>query len=154
MPFEGLDPKNYSRDAGVAQLSGQDGHGLLETETVGARIKVLEDALDEVFADHQRPDWDGYGAEAITEDALIAARSFLRLLPPWLAAPEVVAQSEGDIAFEWYVDPMHTLSVVVEEDGRLLYSGLCGPFQRTAQRDLLERGIPLGLMHWLRKFAQ
>lgn len=70
--------------------------------------------------------WDGYGAKAITQATFIRAQAFLNDLPPWMPAPDIVPEADGDIAIEWYVAENQTFSVSVGGDGPLHYAGLFG----------------------------
>ena len=45
--------------------------------------------------------WDGYGAEPISNEAAADAIVFLRLLPSALPRPEIVPEPDGDIGLEW-----------------------------------------------------
>lgn len=86
-----------------------------------------QSALASVFLEASVENWDGYGAKAVTPLGLERARRFLTQLPPSVQTPEIAAEPDGDLAFEWYRDPEYVLSVSVSPDGVLSYAGLFGP---------------------------
>ena len=73
------------------------------------------------------PDWDGYGAAPVREEAFMHACHFLRTMPLGTPAPEVGIEPDGDLTFEWHRSAYRTLSVSVTPDGNLHYSALIGP---------------------------
>jgi hypothetical protein len=57
--------------------------------------------LDELG--HLQPNWDSYGAPAIDQKILAAARRFIHSLPENLVSPPlVVPMSPGNLQFEWH----------------------------------------------------
>ncbi|MGH8604027.1 MAG: hypothetical protein ACREXR_15025 [Gammaproteobacteria bacterium] len=82
--------------------------------------------LEEVVTTYSRPDWDGYGARPISRAVQARARAFLDALPMWLPAPDIVPESDGEIAIEWDVEPNRIFSVSIGADGTLHYAGLLG----------------------------
>src|SRR6266571_2005543 len=75
------------------------------------RKNEVIDAVIDVFRKHREFGWDGYNAEPTSECACIEAVKFIRKLPSTIPMPEVVAETDGDVAFEWYVG-RHLLFVV------------------------------------------
>ena len=73
------------------------------------------------------PNWDGYGALAVTQDTLRTAYCVIESLPVGTPAPTLGADPDGEITLEWYRSPYRTLSVSVSPDGDLHYGALCGP---------------------------
>ena len=47
------------------------------------------------------PNWDGYGAKAITPETITAARRFIRDLPETFGEPDVAPGADGTIGLEW-----------------------------------------------------
>ena len=70
--------------------------------------------------------WDGYQAKAISRATCDRVRSFLNVLPSFMIAPDIVPESDGDIAIEWYVGPRRTFSISVGPSGPVHYAGLFG----------------------------
>jgi hypothetical protein len=61
------------------------------------------------FASYNIPNWDGYGADPITNDTIKAARQFMKMLPKNLGDPEMAPGSDGIIALEWLFQTDHPL---------------------------------------------
>lgn len=59
-------------------------------------------ALDEVYEECKEPNWDGYGAEPVSEETVQQAKKFFRLVQMPIAVPEVSAGPDGNISLEWY----------------------------------------------------
>ncbi|HEX3151908.1 MAG TPA: hypothetical protein VHR66_27800 [Gemmataceae bacterium] len=105
-------------------------------------------ALDELIAVAQEchePNWDGYGARAVTPRALSDAFRFLQSLPYGFPLPSVGAEPDGHVTLEWYSSVRRSLSVSIDPDGYLHFAALMGTnhlygtftFFETAPRELL-----------------
>jgi hypothetical protein len=106
----------------------EDDYGRLRSSYapgIGSR-RILEE-LWAVAESAKQPDWDGYGAELVTDEAYRRAYRFAESFPFGTPAPSVSAEPDGQLAFEWHVTPYRTLSVSVSPDGDLHYSALLGP---------------------------
>ena len=86
----------------------------------------LFDDLGELADEYGEADWDGYGAVAVSREAIEGAKVFLRSLPVGTYRPTLGAEPDGHVTFEWHVSPKRTLSVSVSQDGMLHYSALIG----------------------------
>ncbi len=86
----------------------------------------LFDDLRELADEYGEADWDGYGAVAVSREAIEGAKDFLRSLPVGIYRPTLGAEPDGHVTFEWHVSPKRTLSVSVSQDGMLHYSALIG----------------------------
>ncbi|MBI4267523.1 MAG: hypothetical protein HY662_01915 [Chloroflexi bacterium] len=84
----------------------------------------LQDELLDLFLEHRNDNWDGYGAKAVTEEALASAFTFLTMLPTTITQPELSVEPDGSLVFEWYQRPGRVFSVTVEKAEQLSYSGL------------------------------
>ena len=87
----------------------------------------LKRQIDEVALEGNAAGWDGYGAKAVTVSAVADARAFADALDSGLPAPEVGAEPDGVLIFEWYRSTRQILSVSVHADGILHYAALFGP---------------------------
>ncbi|MEI8194453.1 MAG: hypothetical protein WCI73_00945 [Phycisphaerae bacterium] len=94
----------------------------------GARQAFAE--LDALAVECNAANWDGYGAAAVSANALALARQFITALPIGTPAPSIGAEPDGHVTLEWYRSPQRTLSVSVSAEGELHYAALLG--QRTA----------------------
>lgn len=82
--------------------------------------------LNEMMLDCCRPGWDGYDAEAVTVDAYRAAERFIRSLPVGIPCPEIGADPDGCVSFEWRKSARRTVMVSVRPDNGLDYAALVG----------------------------
>ena len=82
--------------------------------------------LDRVWADAAVDNWDGYGAKALSPAAYEHAWAFLQALPTTAPIPDVVPESDGEIAFEWDCGAWRILSVSIGPTGLLSYAALYG----------------------------
>ncbi len=81
-------------------------------------LKTCEECRD--------PNWDGYGAQPVSEETYHLALQFLQSLPSGMAVPSVGAEPDGHLTVEWYRSPRRTLSVSIGCDGELYYAALLG----------------------------
>jgi hypothetical protein len=92
--------------------------------------RVGKEAFDELYtvAEECRiPNWDGYGAEAVSQDSYSVAYRFLEALPVGFPTPSIGAEPDGCLTLEWHRSPHHTVSVSVSPQAELHYSALVGP---------------------------
>ena len=82
--------------------------------------------VEEIAEECSVPGWDGYGANAVTVAAVADARAFNEALDSTLPVPEVGAEPDGALTFEWHRSARLTLSVSVQGSGVLHYAALLG----------------------------
>src|SRR6266496_153381 len=114
------------------------------------RLPIKIDELAEVYLEAVEPGWDGYGAQPISERVLENAVAFLCRLPQDLPMPEVSADAQGEIHFEWSLNPYRTFSVSISAGGVLSYAGLFGP-NRTRGLELPDGGVPQAIVSNIRR---
>ncbi len=91
--------------------------------------KKLIRAIDElcpIFIECQTENWDGYGAQPISESAYINAIELYLQLPRQYPKPDITPEPDGAIGFEWYLEPYRTLSFSVRGDNTIIFSALFG----------------------------
>lgn len=128
-----LSPLEANLPAGDASLL-QPAHRHSETShsvgvTRGEALKRLrtlfgskEDALDRLYelaAECAEADWDGYGAEAVSQSAVERSAHFIRRLPEDLPLPEISVEPDGEIALDWSPTPTQTFSVSIGTANRM-----------------------------------
>ena len=99
---------------------------LQESFTLGLRGKGAFDDLSQVYEECLEPNWDGYDALPVTEDAYRLTYEVLEALPLSTPVPSFGAEPDGHITLEWYCTPRRTLSVSVSPEGELHYAALLG----------------------------
>jgi len=82
--------------------------------------------LDFIADEFKEENWDLDGSEAISEETLIFARSFLQALPLSTKVPSVEADTDDSIDFEWFVDRRHLFAVNIGKGGKYYFAGLFG----------------------------
>ena len=93
-------------------------------------MRGVLDQLDAVYEDCYLSGWNGNGAKAISHDVLRKARFFLESLPFGMELPQISAEPDGAITFEWYRSPNRTLSLSINPDGYVYYASLFGTSRR------------------------
>ena len=86
----------------------------------------LKRRIEEIAHECSVPGWDGYGANAVTAAAIADARVFAEAFDSSLLVPEVGAEPDGALTFEWHRSALMTLSVSVHGSGVLHYAALLG----------------------------
>lgn len=89
--------------------------------------------------------WDGYAAKPITAATCDRVQAFIDALPSWMAPPDIVPETDGEIAVEWDFGPHQIFSVSIGEKGPVHFAGLFGlnkerhgaePFQDSVPEDI------------------
>lgn len=84
-------------------------------------IDAAQEALNEVYQEAIKPGWAGLGSNAVHPLTLDMARRFLNALPPGMDAPEVNADPDGEISFDWDKGRDRLLAVSISLAGRLSF---------------------------------
>jgi hypothetical protein len=102
--------------------------GLERTETIHSKVQIWMD-LYKILAEYSSENWDGEGAVAISEKAIIEALRFVKNLPTYvvgLPLPEITADNDGEISLEWYKNNREVFVVSISGKNRIAYAGLFG----------------------------
>ena len=91
----------------------------------GAKAGAIS-RLHELANECEAPGWDGAGAAAVEPQALRNAEDFLRALPPGVPLPEIAAEPDGSISFDWIQSRHRLFSLSVGSRHRLAYAWLDG----------------------------
>ena len=110
--------------------------------TIGEPKRTAQEALDAAYMTAQVEDWDGEGSTAVEPNTYAYASQFLRLLPGTIPIPEIVADRDGEILFEWDLGRRQIFSVSVGRDGTLTFAALIG-YTKTHGTDHLREALPL-----------
>jgi hypothetical protein len=99
---------------------------LQNSEFLGQGSRAVFEELFEIVNQCNVPDWDGYGAEPVSNEAFLKAYFFLEAMPLGMQPPSIGAEPDGQITLEWYKSTRRTLSISVSPEGDLHYSALIG----------------------------
>ena len=100
--------------------------GIVADQLRGESLSRLEDKIDEVFWECRSENWDGYGASPVTEETVRQAKKLVKSLPDTNPSPSIGADPDGEISFDWYVDPNWNLTLSIGGTGRVSFSGFFG----------------------------
>jgi len=98
-------------------------------------------------------DWDGYGAQPVSFEAYQNAIQFLEALPRGVPTPQVSAEPDGEVSFEWYAAPNLVYSVSVGPNNEVTYAGLFGA-SRTYGTELLDYEIPDSVLRCIKRVTR
>ena len=116
-------------------------NGLDATVSLGNVRQAASRRLYEIREECGRSDWDGYGARAVSFRTYEKAKQFIGALPWGVAVPEISADPDGEISFEWYSAPSKVFSVSIGPTNELSYAGLFGA-SRTHGTEIFHDEIP------------
>lgn len=77
----------------------------------------------EIGQECAQEDWDGYGATAITPDAVTKALELIAELPEMIQPPHLVPSPSGHISFQWHDEEKHIVSASPKGD-RLIWAAV------------------------------
>lgn len=91
------------------------------------RKKIVRQ-IEDIREQNKNDNWDGYGAVAITPEAAKNAQDFIKKLLEnskldlnTLRLIEVEPENYGNIAFDWFKDHDHQISISVESNKTITY---------------------------------
>lgn len=119
--------------------------GFYDTYYITSVHRDARRALEETFKDASVENWDGYGAKRVSEKTYENALSFLQSLPSAVRNPEVAAEPDGEIAFEWRSEPNRVFSISVGEGDTLSFAGVAGR-RKIHGTEVIYDEIPRGLL--------
>ncbi|MBL7951310.1 MAG: hypothetical protein JNM62_06275 [Flavobacteriales bacterium] len=122
----GMSPSDFAvrsmdvRDRHVWVTRGLDSHGVV----VSLQRQDIEDAqraLRTIYSEALDHDWAGPGSNAVHLLTLEMAQRFLSALPRGMEAPEVNADPDGEVSFDWDYGRDRLLAVSISLSGRLSF---------------------------------
>jgi hypothetical protein len=118
-------------------------NGSVHTSKAGGLL-----ALDEATREATQENWDREGARALSASVLASSRSFVRMLPSWVRAPEIHPDPLGRVIFEWHEARGRVLSASVGSSGGVAYAWHVGDSEGYAADNLAD-GIPRAILEQL-----
>lgn len=96
------------------------------TATIGRPVEEAFQSLQEIYKECSDENWDGYGANPVSEDSIAEALAFIRLLPSLFPIPQILAEPSGEIGLEWYKDKKMIFAISFNGKGMITYAGIFG----------------------------
>jgi hypothetical protein len=145
----GLITRGFSDAARYVESQRQEGWRRLNESHAFGIENTVHDELAVIWQACRHADWDGFGAEPVTQDTRRNAYWLLESLPRGCPPPSVGAEPDGQLTLEWHRSARRTLSVSVTPEGELHYAALVGP-NRTYGTEAFFGEVPeaiLNLIH-------
>ena len=101
--------------------------------------------LEKTFEECSSDGWDGERAKPISKEVLRNAIIFLESFRPEVEPPQIAAEPDGAISFEWYRSPEKVISVSINPGGQFYYAALFGTQQKHGKGSV-SSGIPDDLL--------
>jgi len=114
---------------------------------------VVRAKIEQLAAECSTPNWDGYGANRISELAKESAQYFVDLLPADLPEPEAVPDPEGEVSLCWDFGTDRVFSVSVAGSGTVSYAGLLGRGVKRHGQEPFRGGIAKILVESIREIS-
>jgi len=126
--------QNYSTSPGVSafarnvreEVSQYFGQDFQNTASIGKPKTGALDALYDVFEECCQAGWDGYSAKAVSYETYLHAQRFLEDFPTNYPLPEIAADPDGEISFEWYAGKNRVFSMSIGAGERMSWMMICG----------------------------
>lgn len=113
----------------------------LGSSMLDLRRRAAELALADAFEAAGHEGWDGMDTPHVEPSTYLYAHQFLTVLPETVVLPEIYADQDGDICFDWDQGRRYVLTVCVSRDGTLTYAALYG-HAKSHGVELLADGLP------------
>lgn len=97
-----------------------------ELLTIELRVGEAFELLFDVYRECSEANWDGYSASPITWNTFREALQLIRLLPSFFPLPEILAEPDGSIGFEWRKGQRLIFVISVEGKHKINYAGIFG----------------------------
>jgi hypothetical protein len=91
------------------------------------------------------------GAIPVDQETAASAIDFAYLLPRFAPIPEVSADPDGEIAFDWIEDSGKMFSVSIDRSKRLAYAGWFGENSRVHGTEKLAESLPQEILRNLQR---
>jgi hypothetical protein len=88
--------------------------------------QLVRATIEQIAAECSVPNWDGYGAAAVSHAAIQNAQEFVDLLPANLHEPQVAPDPDGDVSLSWDFGTDRIFTVSVGAEATISYAGILG----------------------------
>ena len=102
--------------------------------------------------------WDGEGADPVTENTVAVAQGIVEELPDYVGVPEISADPEGCVEFDWHLDNGTMFTISIGQTGDIAVSGLYNGEAKLTGMQWDHTGNIQSLLHcglgWLREMQE
>ena len=98
--------------------------GALSTSLLPEQQRQCEQAVQDLVSTAGEPNWDGEGADPVTTEIVEIAQRVVKELPGDIELPQISADPEGNIEFDWYLENGTMFTISVGKEGDFAISGL------------------------------
>jgi hypothetical protein len=88
--------------------------------------KRLLKQLEEIAIDCSARDWNGYDAEPVSKLAIEKAKELIEVFPIGFPEPELAADNDGEIGFDFYFAKYYNLTFSTGTDNRIPFATCAG----------------------------
>ena len=106
----------------LSPSGGSEGSVISFDQTRSFSATAAEEELERICEEASKPDWDCQGSAPVSDSTARWAHRFLKSIPTTFPAPELSADVDGEILFDWYEDPNWVLQVSINENGLASYA--------------------------------
>lgn len=92
--------------------------------------------------------------ESVSRETANQARRFAVLLPKSLPIPEISADPDGEISFDWVSNTGKMFSVSIDETGRIAYAGRFGERSKIHGVEQLSDPLPQEVLRGIERAAE
>jgi hypothetical protein len=126
---------------------------LLTSYVISNATEQARKSLKAVRAEASFSGWNGYDALPLNPLAYYFAQVFLSALPTTAPSPEVSADPDGEVSFDWFFGERKALSISIGATGRCTFAWMLGQstFRGT---DWIEDEIPASIAFALGQLAR
>ncbi|MBU4185490.1 MAG: hypothetical protein KKI12_04635 [Proteobacteria bacterium] len=107
--------------------------------------------LEKVYEECLEVNWDGYGAMPISRETYSEARKLLRMMPSSSPMPDISAEPDGEITFEWYKEKYSVFVISVGGNNIITYAGLFGKSNKIHGTEYFADELPEIIRHCIQR---
>ena len=86
--------------------------------------KNILDAIESLANEYSEANWDGNGANPVSQSSLKAAKRFVEILSATIEEPDVGVDADGFVYLEWYHDSKNQCLVSFSDDAQHAFCNL------------------------------
>jgi len=150
-PYSVVRDHGQSDEARTLYRLFQSVRGAWEQTATGNGAQAVNAAITRVHSRCSQVDWDGEGAAAVSDNAILDAFVVSRMLPTLFPQPEVDADPDGCVSFTWYQKRGFSFTLCAYGDGKVVYAGLFGQQSKVHGTEPLGDVLPESTIACLRR---